>query len=653
MSRPRRISLKSAVGRERPCPIALLNALVCAPAESGQARRRRYFEALPELSDGLPAPILGVMVLIWQLRPNDLGRRYTLTTRQSRLDFIAWCAAHGRREYAALRQAPAFWWPLNAIAEPAPARATEHDPGRAISHLMQLLLHSRTDLDFDLSTPDGRTQLLSWYLLNGRTEHGYDDVPLQEWQILYLLADAATPGLNHFQELVYLARPDVRDAFPLPAALTGYRTWFQQFLTVETRLIDALQIIATAPTPALRAGAPAFGVNVIGYAFAQLGIGEDARMAAGALQSCGVPVTMLDFPTGDTVRQDDRSMAALVASDAPYATNMVCLSAPEHARYFVEHGAAIFDSHHTIGYWPWELAHWPDEWRHLMSLADEIWASSRHTYLALAPAAPVPVHLMPMAVAPLTASARGRASFGLPKNVFLFLFAFDLNSSARRKNPLACLQAFLHAFPAGAEGPSVGLVIKTHAPAQANADWEALKTLQRSDPRIGLIEETLSKADLLALYAACDCFVSLHRAEGFGRCIAEAMLLERCVITTAYSGNLDFCHADNALLVQHKMRALKPDDYPGGAGQQWAEPDVLDAARQMRRVAMDHALARQLGACGRRTIEQEHAPQVVGQRYAVALRRLWLRQRDAALSPISSDHGDRDAASKIQLAKDE
>jgi glycosyltransferase involved in cell wall biosynthesis len=101
-----------------------------------------------------------------------------------------------------------------------------------------------------------------------------------------------------------------------------------------------------------------------------------------------------------------------------------------------------------------------------------------------------------------------------------------------------------------------------------------------------LIEDTLPREVLLDLYRACDAYVSLHRCEGFGRGIAEAMLLGKPVIATAYSGNLDFCTPDTALLVPATTRKVRPGDYPEAQGMDWAEPDVEAAAEAMRRCAL-------------------------------------------------------------------
>jgi glycosyltransferase involved in cell wall biosynthesis len=134
-----------------------------------------------------------------------------------------------------------------------------------------------------------------------------------------------------------------------------------------------------------------------------------------------------------------------------------------------------------------------------------------------------------------------------------------------------------------------------------------------------LIEQTLSKPDLMALYKLCDCFVSLHRAEGFGRCIAEAMLLGKPVITTGFSGNLAFTSQENALLVNCEPRPLAENDYPYGQGQMWVEPDIAHAATQMRRIVDDPGLAKTLGDAGQNTIKTCHSAKIIGMRYANTL----------------------------------
>lgn len=210
-----------------------------------------------------------------------------------------------------------------------------------------------------------------------------------------------------------------------------------------------------------------------------------------------------------------------------------------------------------------------------------------------AKAQPVPVRFMPMAVELGPVAHVGcsrqtvRKHFGLPEMARLFCFAFDLNSSIHRKNPQATADAFLSAFPAGHWGVAqAGLVIKAYLPAKPHAAWERLKALASKDVRIHIVEETLPRAELLALYQACDCFVSLHRTEGFGRGIAEALQLGLHVITMGYSDNVDFCKlpqfAHQVDLVGFHLVDFKAGQYPYHEGRVWADANVEEAAKYMR-----------------------------------------------------------------------
>jgi glycosyltransferase involved in cell wall biosynthesis len=190
-----------------------------------------------------------------------------------------------------------------------------------------------------------------------------------------------------------------------------------------------------------------------------------------------------------------------------------------------------------------------------------------------------------------------RKDFGLPEKPYLFVFAFDIHSSIARKNPDGVIRAFQKAFPK--EGPEeVGLVIKVNVSSPGigkmgmleqlffyvskQHSWNAVKRLAAGDKRIHFVEESMRRPRVMALYKACDCYVSLHRAEGFGRGIAEALLLGKQVITTGYSGNMDFCREPRVALVRHKIRAVDRGEYFWGDGQFWAEPDIDHAAELMR-----------------------------------------------------------------------
>lgn len=606
----------SLVGRY----ISALNKLLLRDAEAADRKWGRYFDPVPELSVDFPLPILGVMILIWQLRDQDLQARYSLDTYESKLEFIAWCVFHGRREYKALLEADQLWQALDQRVA-CNEVLTSDGMDFSISWLIMLVGRERTDLGFDLESKRGHAHLLAWYLVHGRRELDLVHQPLPAWLRTDLLRPSPVTGLSRLQYLIYETREDVKAAFPLPYAQNEFLKWFDG-LAEQTGLGDALVGSSSVAdsVQGWNSSPKTPGVNIYGYVYGELGIGEDARMAARSLLSAGVPVCLQDFSPGKKIPQNDVSMRAWVKPTACHDINLICLPALEHGRLFAERGKSLFDCNYSIGYWPWELSSWPEEWMHLCALVDEVWLSSEHTFRALNYSASVPVRHMPMAVEMPPSTALKRSDFGLPEKSYLFLFAFDLNSTATRKNPAACINAFLAAFPSvDTLGRQVGLVIKVHPPVQPNSDWEKLKKLRLNDPRIYLIEKTLNKEDLTALYRACDCFLSLHRAEGFGRIIAESMLLGKPVIVTGYSGNLDFTWPDNSFLVPYSELPIEGDAYPYGAGKRWAEPNIGVAAKHMQTVAQDPVIGWRTGMKGRATIQQRHNMQVIGQRYREVL----------------------------------
>lgn len=456
-----------------------------------------------------------------------------------------------------------------------------------------LILLLRDDLRERLQfwRPDRADEFRAWLLTNGVKE--YPGLLTDPGFVNDILAPSTEfAGLSQLLVALWHARPDLRKAFPLPAQAPGLTAWLQAHGLAELGLQqvsgDALQRPAS---PRAWRERP-FGVNLFGHVFSQFGVGEDVRMAAQALEAAGVPFALIDVPPGPGIAQGDRSLEHRVGTQAPYAFNLFCMAAPEHARYRAMQGTTLTEGRYNIGYWPWELALWPAPWQPLFGLVDEVWASSRHTLAAVQAAAPshLPCRLMPMAVAVGDVADHGagragaRRHFGLPPSAYLFCFAFDLNSSIHRKNPQACVDAFLAAFPAASCGQAqVGLVIKVQPPSRPHAAWQGLKALAEKDDRLHIIEATLPRPELMALYACCDCFVSLHRAEGFGRGMAEALLLGLQVVATGYSGNIDFCHGPQASLVPFDLHEIANGQYPFGDGQVWADVSPQGAAESLVR----------------------------------------------------------------------
>jgi len=177
-------------------------------------------------------------------------------------------------------------------------------------------------------------------------------------------------------------------------------------------------------------------------------------------------------------------------------------------------------------------------------------------------------------------SANALAPAGLPDG-FRFLFAFDYLSVFERKNPLASIEAFARAFPPGS---GASLIVKTLNGDHDPESHRRLCAAVAAHPDVHLIEHRLSPADRNGLMNAADCYVSLHRAEGFGYTLAEAMWLGKPVIATGYSGNVDYMSRDNSYLVDHRLVEIGRGHEPYPPDGVWAQPDVDHAARLMREV---------------------------------------------------------------------
>ena len=186
-------------------------------------------------------------------------------------------------------------------------------------------------------------------------------------------------------------------------------------------------------------------------------------------------------------------------------------------------------------------------------------------------------------LAPIGALLGPVVAFG---DAVIFTFSFDLSSSIHRQNPFSALRAFQRAFPSGHPlSDRVALVIKPHNPNQPSPEWERLKLQTESDSRVFVLDNSLTRKELFELHAACDAFISLHRAEGFGRGIAEALLLGLDVIATDYGGNTDFCTGPLAHPVRAELIPVLNGQFVYHRGQHWAQASTSHASELMQEVA--------------------------------------------------------------------
>jgi glycosyltransferase involved in cell wall biosynthesis len=366
------------------------------------------------------------------------------------------------------------------------------------------------------------------------------------------------------------------------------------------------------------------GVNLAGYLDATVGVGESARNLAAALEAAGVAVARLPLSSRDAPRG-----APVATSEAAHPVTIVCANPDGMTGARDELGAAAFDGRHVIGMWWWEVAALPQRWLRAFDLVDEVWVGSRFVADIFAAVAPVPVVHVPPAVPEPVVSGASRAQLGLPEDDFLFGFVFDYASVAARKNPLGLIEAFTRAFAPGADD-GVGLVLKTLGGDRHRTEHEALLAAAAAHPAIRVIDGDLPAADKNALIAALDCYVSMHRSEGFGLTIAEAMLLGTPVVATDYGGSREIATAFNGLLVDARPAPIGPGHDPYPAHGEWAQPDLDHAAAQLRAARADPAAGRARAARARADVLARHAPAVAGRAMAQRLARLMELPLDAA-----------------------
>ncbi len=378
------------------------------------------------------------------------------------------------------------------------------------------------------------------------------------------------------------------------------------------------------------------GVNVVGYLRGGLGLGQAARLYVQALHDAGVPVrtTTVDVNLPDVVAADGRLAEikttdfADLHADGELPFNLICVNAPELPAFHAELGEEFFRDRYTIGVWAWEVDVLPPSWDRAFALVDEIWVYSRYVEEILSQVSPVPVVRVPL---PIVAPPPGGDLSALHlADGFTFLFLFDFYSTLARKNPLGLVEAFTRAFAPG-EGPQ--LLLKSH-----NGDFkpEALARLQEAigdRPDIRLVDEFLSGDDMAALMRRADCYVSLHRAEGFGLTLGESMALGTPVIATGYSANLDFMTHENSYLVRHTETTVGPEGENYPAQGTWAEPDLDHAAELMREVWTDQDAARARGEQGRQDIAERFSLDAVGELAHTRLKRLATTRRRGARAP--------------------
>jgi glycosyltransferase involved in cell wall biosynthesis len=335
---------------------------------------------------------------------------------------------------------------------------------------------------------------------------------------------------------------------------------------------------------------PARPVEIVGYLSMMAGVGESARLCADALSSGGREILLRDVSThageGSAVEWKITGGRA----EKP-GTRIWHLNPPMLPRAIISTGFREFAKTYNIGYWAWELETVPAEWRHGARYVNAVFVPSEFTRRSIAPLTKAPVIVVPHPVTEKPAADGMRAKFGIEDEAFLVSFIFSAGSSINRKNPQAVINAFLILQ---ARCPKAFLLMKGSGDPATDAGLAALFRAAAGNSRIKIVTEKLTSGEINGLIRDSDAYISLHRSEGFGLTLAEAIMHRTPVVTTAWSGTVDFCDPENTWNVEPSLIPVV-DTHPEFAsltGAVWADPSPETAAEHLLAIYTDRPGAR-------------------------------------------------------------
>jgi len=354
----------------------------------------------------------------------------------------------------------------------------------------------------------------------------------------------------------------------------------------------------------------AFGINFFGPIYSEDGIGEAARLTLQCFQESGIDIAInpLSRPVAREENIED------VEFVTPYSINYFHFSSRWVPHYMEKIGLENIKNKYNIGYWVTEVQEYPEEWAKNFKFFDEIWTASSFCQDSISQKIPIPTLLISH---PIVGS--GNINISKVKNrkkPFIFLVMANAYSDIERKNVLASLLAFQKAFD---NKENVELIIKL-----SNSDSELvyvkkIMNLINADARIKIIDKFIDRLGVDKLFHSVDAYVSLHRSEGFGLTLGEAMYYGIPVITTAYSGNMDFCNQFNSYLVDYDLVQVGEDRLRYKSTDLWAEPKIDSAVKAFIKVYSDPMDVMKKTQEAKKFITQHFSIQTIGQKISKRL----------------------------------
>jgi glycosyltransferase involved in cell wall biosynthesis len=417
--------------------------------------------------------------------------------------------------------------------------------------------------------------------------------PPENWQDWATERSLESGNLSRILFSIWKSRPDLKRRYPdATGAEAGDLVAWASTHGIQEKVIDQslLKIgsLKDDVIPSKFNKSP--GINIAGYLNGELGLGQSARLIYQAAKESGFPVTTINS-NRVTSRKDE--FFEEVSSDYFYPVTIAVVNADHFHLWVEDFGTKKIEKTFVIGVWAWEIEDFPEHMHRAFSYVDEIWVVSEFVKNAIAKHTNKPIFVLPTPIiTPQNIESLNRNSLGIHQDARYNLFIFDYLSVFNRKNPLGLVEAHMEAFPEQ-DGPL--LVIKSMNGDRDAENREKLRFSIRNRGDIILIEKFLSRPQLTALINECETYVSLHRSEGYGLTIAEAMALGKPVVATSYSGNLDFMDKNNSFLIPFKLKKIGFGSYPYSPDSYWAEPDVHASSKVLKDLYIDGTLRQEFG----------------------------------------------------------
>ena len=395
----------------------------------------------------------------------------------------------------------------------------------------------------------------------------------------------------------------------------GLANWYVDAVGSDWNLDDRLlapviERLSKKPVPIAppSQGGGRSDISLIGYLRATSGVGQMARASLRTLATLPYTIEGHDIALRVGGARTNLEYQSLETEYVSGRVQIFNINADQVTDVIHHIGVARWEDAYKIAVPFWELDKFPAQFAEDLAEFDELWATSHHVHALLyRQFRDKPVYYMPPDLTPARPSNRTRASFGLVTGEFIVFFAFDFLSQVERKNPHGAYEAFRRAFPRGGTAKA-RFVLKTLNAQYAPPDYALWRDKLHDDPDVCVIDETLSHDDMLALIGCANVVLSLHRGEGLGLLIADAIGQIVPIVSTDWSGTTDLIDQNSGYPVSYQLVPTPPSAYPYVDGHRWAEPDLDHAAWQLQSVYQNPVLARKKARLARANLVMSFGP---------------------------------------------